>query len=205
LIATYASYYNNGDYYQGEICAMTDAPDCYFHTFNREGNIHSTIGRYPSGGYADSGYVGAFSWANQGKLITLGSNGGVLNSYSHACYLSTNVPNVNLTKIRLTNTPDGASSYGVRIHAAYLFNRVVTQAEKDYIYNFGNLNIPITLEGCFGAFTFDNAAEIVTVNGVQMVGVKNEIYGQKDAYFVGLPAGNLTTQLAYANANYIIS
>lgn len=89
-----------------------------------------------------------------------------------------------------------------------LYNRKISDVEINYAYGNGLGNEPFNSLGLLLLYKFD-IAEILDFSAIQdgsdlRVGVRN--YGSianGHGEFIGLPAGTLTAQLDYANANHI--
>lgn len=87
-------------------------------------------------------------------------------------------------------------------HEVLIYNRDITLDEQLYQYNNFLGNEPLSNQGLVSRFVF-NRAEILDDSGVNKVGI-TDIVSSKNAFFEGLPAGDLVTQLNYVNTNILV-
>ena len=87
---------------------------------------------------------------------------------------------------------------------AVIFNRALSNDEIVYYYNNGLGNDIAILDQILGHYKMRQAEEL-TINGIQDVGIKNDI---QDAYHLkinGLPAGTIEEKRDWANANLFVN
>ena len=84
-----------------------------------------------------------------------------------------------------------------------VFDRKISLDEYRYINNNRNGNPPLTNQGLF-IYLKLNGAEILSIGGVDKVGVRDYSGNNHHGEIMNLPAGTLQEQLDWANANLFV-
>ena len=101
------------------------------------------------------------------------------------------------------STPDIFSHPSVRLGRIIVYNREFVESERIFYHNNGIGNDPQSVADLFIDIRNDKA-EILTIGGVQKVGVRDYSGNNHHGEIMNLPAGTLQEQLDWANANLFV-
>lgn len=106
-------------------------------------------------------------------------------------------------------TPSTPKNSGSKIGAMFMFNRVLSQAEINYLYNNGLGNTPASREGLIGEWMIDFAEECdfsALQNGSDIrIAFRDTSGNNNHAEIMDIPAGTNAEKITYVNTNWLLT